>query len=304
VACGLTFARQGDVLEVAMKHHNRLGTGTLVLGVLGLILTAPSAFAYFDVEGSAVIALCDGTAHTSLTPFNYNHTGSLNFTTLPLSATCVGFSDSASVSVAVDESQSSLSVSGTTSGVGSGGQVNASLGTTLTLTPPPGYTGGPISVGFGSTYSLMLSQIRACVFPPIGPPVCPKNYGLAGIGWAVDYKLNGQGKTLLSAVNLDHPSVEVPANVLLTAPGSKSGIGDTGLISMDCCSANFTTYVGIELANGWSGKANDPLVITVPNGWSYSLAPGPVIPLPEPGTLALLASGFAILAARRGRQRA
>jgi len=69
---------------------------------------------------------------------------------------------------------------------------------------------------------------------------------------------------------------------------------------MDCFSANFTTEVGIAMSNGWSGRISDPLVITVPTGWSYSIALGPVVrSVPEPGTFTLFAIGLVGLAVCR-----
>lgn len=286
-----------------MSHHRSRKAGELVAGaVLALMLAASPASASFDVSGFAIVPQCAGGTITSLTPIFYNHSGAVNFTTPPAAVTCTfpggGFSSSANATVAANEAQSTLSVSGTTSGIGSGAQANASLGVTLTLTPPPSYTGGPISVGFGSSYSMSLSQVPACVFN-----VCPQNFGVAGIGWAVNYKLNGQSGTVLSALDLSQPGVQVPSNVVLDTAGSKSGIGGTNPIMMDCCTANFTTEVGIAVSNGWSGSVSDPLVITVPSGWSYSLAPGPVVQfVPEPDTLALLASGLVILAVRHLRK--
>ena len=68
-----------------------------------------------------------------------------------------------------------LSVSGNTAALGAGANADASMGVTVTLTPPPGYAGGPVSVGFGSTYQIMLSQVPDCV-----EGICPKKLRCCG----------------------------------------------------------------------------------------------------------------------------
>jgi hypothetical protein len=189
------------------------------------------------------------------------------------------FPMSASASASVDLLGTSSEIEGSalSMGVGSLGGSSATYFDTVTLNSPLIDYTGSVSVGVADAYTLDLSGVS----------------GLAA----------GQSSVALGILSINglQAPVSYRASRGVVSDGAYSGQLDVSFSILSCpCSFVFELTGEAEAANGVSADFNDPVVIALPDGWTYSLAShqtGGTVAAVEPGSLFELGLGVIVIGA-------
>jgi hypothetical protein len=184
-------------------------------------------------------------------------------------------SASASASVNATGTTSQIAGSAASQGVGAVAGASASYSDTVTLNSPQiNFTGG-VNVIISDAYTLDLSGVGSAV----------------GAGGEVEIAL-----AILGINGLQAPVSDRAFQGALTN-GTYTGQLNVNF-SISSCPCNFLFQLSgdADVASGVSADFQDPIVITLPPGWTYTLASQTVgaVATPEPGT-SLGLTGFGLL---------